>query len=1041
MKDYRYENNQFIIKNYDQKKPFASFLPGIAGLYGIPMWVYYVNRGQLIAGFGIENKDHAILDFSPANLAYRRTEIDGFRTFLKIDGHTYEAFQVQKNPKNRYLKIESNAVSIEEEIDGVLVTVKYFNVSKQDYPGLIRKVTIKNLDKQPKSIEFIDGLATMWPYGTNAFMVKNMSNLAVAWFDVFNEENNMPYMKNRSTTEDTAEVGNVDQGHFYVSVNDDSKKLSVIYDPTLVFGYETSLKNPVQFEDKPLNDLLQQKQASVNQLLSGFSADQFTLSDTYTFYTLFGQMNTLDELNEKGKTFTYEYFQTLESYSLELEKEVLNPMSVKTSYPLFDAYMRQSFLDNLLRGGYPLVFNGKNDKPIIYHVYSRIHGDMEREYNNFFVEPAYFSHGNGSYRDVNQNRRNDIYFVPEAGLFNIRQFIELIQLDGHNPLTIQGSRVVIDDKDISLVLQHVKDHKEVIKNILSKPFTPGKLMTTIDHENIPLSCDKETFLKHVMSYATQDIESVYGTGYWSDHWVYNMDLLDQYLNIYPDHLEKLLFEGSYRFYQSHISVYPRGIKYVLNHEHQVRQLEPLYHDQEKIDRAKIKVNQTNFHKSSDLSVFSTNLFNKYFHLALIKFASLDPEMMGVMMDSEKPGWNDAMNGLPAIFGSGVSETIALKRLIIFLIDSLSHIKKETYNIPKVFVTFFNDVLKAIPHGFDAIQDVREAFDEANRIFVSPTETHISSKDLLHGLKIMLDNVNEGIEKAREIGDGILPTYFTFEAKDYVVKETKHPITKTSCVIVKSWNYRMLPHYLEAPANDLKITEDKEKALEIYQKIKATELYDSKLKLYLTSRPLDDETLTIGRARAFTKGWLEREACFMHMSYKYLIGLLKSGLYDEYYQDIQTSMPPFMNPEVYGRSLLENVSFIATSNNPNMHNHGRGFVARLTGTTSEAITLMFLMMLGKHPFTYENSELHFTVAPKLATSFFDENHEVSFRLFDYIDITLVNKTAKDTYQGLKALSYDLYKDGERTTINASKVSGKYALMIRERHFDKIVVTLG
>ena len=39
--------------------------------------------------------------------------------------------------------------------------------------------------------------------------------------------------------------------------------------------------------------------------------------------------------------------------------------------------------------------------------------------------------------------------------------------------------------------------------------------------------------------------------------------------------------------------------------------------------------------------------------------------MGIMMDAEKPGWNDAMNGLPAIFGSGMSETIELVRVVKF----------------------------------------------------------------------------------------------------------------------------------------------------------------------------------------------------------------------------------------------------------------------------------------------------------------------------------------------------------------------------------------
>lgn len=112
---------------------------------------------------------------------------------------------------------------------------------------------------------------------------------------------------------------------------------------------------------------------------------------------------------------------------------------------MFDAYIKQSYLDNFLRGGYPLVFEGK-EGPMVYHVYSRIHGDMEREYNDFYVEPAYYSHGTGNFRDVNQNRRNDVYFEKAAGLHNIKQFTELLQMDGQNPLSIKGSRFVISPK-------------------------------------------------------------------------------------------------------------------------------------------------------------------------------------------------------------------------------------------------------------------------------------------------------------------------------------------------------------------------------------------------------------------------------------------------------------------------------------------------------------------------------------------------------------------------------------------------------------------
>ncbi len=85
MDTYHLDNdNRFIIEDYQNQRPFSSTLPGIAGPMGIPMWVFYVNRGQAITSFGVENKDHPIMEFQPANKAYQLTPYLGFRTFIKI---------------------------------------------------------------------------------------------------------------------------------------------------------------------------------------------------------------------------------------------------------------------------------------------------------------------------------------------------------------------------------------------------------------------------------------------------------------------------------------------------------------------------------------------------------------------------------------------------------------------------------------------------------------------------------------------------------------------------------------------------------------------------------------------------------------------------------------------------------------------------------------------------------------------------------------------------------------------------------------------
>ena len=61
--------------NYQVKKPFSSFLSGISGKNGIPMWAYYINRGQVISSFGLENKNGSLLAKALARNLYRQDGI------------------------------------------------------------------------------------------------------------------------------------------------------------------------------------------------------------------------------------------------------------------------------------------------------------------------------------------------------------------------------------------------------------------------------------------------------------------------------------------------------------------------------------------------------------------------------------------------------------------------------------------------------------------------------------------------------------------------------------------------------------------------------------------------------------------------------------------------------------------------------------------------------------------------------------------------------------------------------------------------------
>ena len=119
------KTDAFTMERYAQKPPFASFLPGIAGLRGIPIWCYYVNRGQGVVSFGVDNKDRAIMEFLPAHRAYEAVGRRGFRTFLRRDGVFFEAFT---RAELGTMTVESDLLSLREDDPGhgLRVEVEYF---------------------------------------------------------------------------------------------------------------------------------------------------------------------------------------------------------------------------------------------------------------------------------------------------------------------------------------------------------------------------------------------------------------------------------------------------------------------------------------------------------------------------------------------------------------------------------------------------------------------------------------------------------------------------------------------------------------------------------------------------------------------------------------------------------------------------------------------------------------------------------------------------------------------------------------------------
>ena len=733
----------------------------------------------------------------------------------------------------------------------------------------------------------------------------------------------------------------------------------------------------------------------------------------------------------------------------ELVSAYTKDVWTRSANPLFDQYMEQCYLDNFLRGGIPFVL-GKGENKAVVHLFSRKHGDPERDYNFFSIAGEYYSQGNGNYRDVCQNRRNDVFFNPAIEDFNVRHFYSLVQMDGYNPLEIRPCTFVIPEENKSaaaeLIAEHVEDPAGKIAGVLSKPFTPGQVTNAIAAHQLKVKGDEEELVNGLIGLGREQIEAGFGEGYWSDHWDYNLDLVDNFLLVYPDRRESLLFgDDSYGFYDSVGVVRPRSETYVIN-KGKVRQYGSMYHCKEKAARPGFVDNGTNWLKDRQGNKVTTTLFGKMMTLAVNKFALLDSFGMGIEMEGGKPGWNDAMNGLPGLFGSGMPETLELKRLVDFLLEEVKrHSPEEETGLPMELSAFMQDIYALLQEGlsdfeyWDRTASRRERFREEIKFQASGSVTAVSFRKLEEILTAFAEKLERGIARAFAYGKGIMPTYFTFEAAEYepILNEDKTPRISPyglPAAHVKSFNLVQLPFFLEGPARMLSARgrKDRKTAEEMCDKIRETDIYDRKLKMYKTSESIEGISMENGRVRAFTPGWLERESVFLHMEYKYFLGMLKAGLYDRFYRAVNDALIPYQNPEMYGRSILENSSFLASSANPDLSVHGQGFVARLSGSTVEMLSMWLGMFLGEGGFTFEEGKLGFQLTPRLSGNMFDERKEASFMLLGSCKVTYHNESGKNTYgeDGVKVCRMELTGEDGCYTVDGSILNEELAQKTRE-----------
>ena len=946
----------YVMDEYQKKSLFASFLPGISGEHGIPLWCYYVNRGQAISCFGVQDKDHSIMEFYPAHQAYERTSLMGFRTFLKINGSYTEPFS---DPlKKQTMTVGMNSLTIEEDADGYKIEVEYETLPGEALAALMRRVTITNKSGSDMSLEVIDGMAEVIPYGVNSMSMKVMGQTTKAWMQVLDAEKYQPKFKVRVSMEDSAEVTKVTGVNFALGrAQGANSLLPVIVDRDVLFRFDSTLMRAYGFMEKSVDELMAEEQSISNDVPTAFFglSKKLAAGESVTLYELYGMSENEAAYDRLLADFSSDaWFEGKQAAAKALTTAITERIASKTGDATFDAYARMCYLDNLLRGGYPVKLGKKQ----IFYLYSRKHGDMERDYNFFSMLPEYYSQGNGNFRDVNQNRRSDVLYSPFVGDSGIKTFYNALQINGYNPLGVEKITYKLDAEsaDGQAALK-AADGLAGLDFIKAAESTPGQLFKALEDAQ---AVNVEALFEQILDASVRMDTTSYGEGHWSDHWTYNLDLVDAYLAVFPENKKALLYDdSSYLFTQARMQLLPRVKRYEVTGGG-VRQYHYL---KENVDTS---MAENRYLKDAAGHEVRTNLIAKMFTLTANKVAALDPYGMGIEMEGGKPGWYDALNGLPGLLGSSMAEAYETYRMVCWLKQAVAEFGGDVEVLTEVAALADKLAQACRAHIGELegdgqayglwtdINEAKEAFWEETAKAVAGTTVSWSAKKQMELLDAYADVLKKGIEKAQRIGGPVCPTYFYYDV-------TKYEKTGEGLMPLE-FQVRRTPDFLEGSVHMLKLDTFADKKHEVYDHVRSSRLYDKALKMYKVNASLSEASFELGRACAFTPGWLENESVWLHMEYKYLLELLKSGMYDEFAADFHDAAIPFLKEEVYGRSLLENSSFIASSANPNKKIHGKGFVARLSGSTAEFLQIWQLMMFGSHPFTAADGVLKADIRP-------------------------------------------------------------------------------
>lgn len=685
----------FKISNSDSLRPFFMSVVSDSN-----HWMFISSNGGLSAGR--KDSENALFPYYTDDKITESVETTGSKTIFRVDtdnvSKIWEPFSDRYEgmceiQRNLYKSIYGNKILFEEINHDLNLTYRY-HWSSSNLFGFVRTSSLTNNSKETVSVEFVDGIQNIVPYGVGSAIQNQSSNLVDAYkrselvkdsglgiyalsaIIVDKAEpsealkanvvwsiglDNPKYLlssrqlkkfRSKRNIEEELDV-KAEKGAYFLSTRlelepDAKKQWKIIADVNKDHSTIVELSELIKHEEKLSQkveaniDLGTTKLIELNATADAFQLTADSFRDSRHFSNvLFNIMRggIFDNNYQIEKWDFTNYLANANREVFESSKEWINQLPDVFSLSHLKDLANKTSSSNLKRlclEYMPLKF-------------SRRHGDPSRPWNKFLINTRSEVDGSkildyeGNWRDIFQNWEALALSYPEFVESMIHKFLNASTFDGYNPYRI----------------------------------TKGG----IDWETIEPD-DPWSYI-----------------GYWGDHQIiYLLKLLEIIENHYPGKLET--------YFEQEIFVYANVPYKIKPYADILKNPKDTIEFDEEADH-KIQAQKSSQGADGALlrdgkgEIYTVNLIEKILATTLAKISNFIPEG-GIWMNTQRPEWNDANN---ALVGNGVSMVTLyyLRRFLKFFEGIMESCNIESVQVSNEVVDFYKRVREELVIHQDSIE--------------------------------------------------------------------------------------------------------------------------------------------------------------------------------------------------------------------------------------------------------------------------------------------------------------------------------------------------